>query len=112
MSSSDLAAVVREAVAGALAQSLQQIAQQGIGSVMTHPQADPALTAEEAAAYARCHVKTILADARAGLLEVCQRSEGGPVRVRLSALNRYLDKQRREVPGASKRPSEEINWSL
>ncbi len=83
-----------------------------LAQIMAHPQADPLLTADEAAAYTKQHVKTILSDAREGLLATVRRSDGGPVRVRLSDLNRYVDQHHRQATGEKSKSIDDINWNV
>ena len=67
-----------------------QVAQQW-GAVMAHPDANPALSPEQAAQYAGRHGKTIERAAKAGDLEYLQTGEGGRILYRLSSLNTWLD---------------------
>lgn len=74
-------------------------------------QHDGVLTTKEAANYLGLHRKTLLQDAKDGLIPYYRRSnkERGRIRFRLSDLNNYLDTQRVDRR-RKKAATDDIDW--
>ncbi len=83
----------------------------GHPAVWAHPDADPALAGEVAAAYCGgLHPKTLARAAKAGELAYVQTGEGGRLRYRLSALHAWLDAQTTPTRASSSRALDDIDW--
>lgn len=77
--------------------SLQQTTQ-----LMAHPSADPRLTVAQAAEYSGMHPQSIRQACQRRELEHERRGSQGQIRIRLSRIERWLDRDRvRALRGAS-----------
>lgn len=94
----------------ALVDELREPRAELLAPIMAHPDADPALTLDQAVLYTGLHAKTLRTDALAGKLTTVRRTEGGHLRCRLSDLNQYLDNQRRGPVTGRARKTDDIDW--